>query len=75
VAAAWFLGTFGPFLIANLAFNRTTYLYYMAIVMPGLYIAAAWLAGRLRRRVWLFWPWVFLVAASAVVLYPFTPLP
>ena len=75
VSAAWFLGTFGPFLIAGLAFNRTSYLYYMTIVMPGLYIAGAWLAGGLRDRPWVFWPWVLLVAASAVVLYPFTPLP
>lgn len=75
VSAAWFLGTFGPFLIASLAFNRTSYLYYMTIVMPGMYMAGAWLAGRLRHRAWLFWPWVGLVAAAAVVLYPFTPLP
>jgi hypothetical protein len=75
VSAAWFLGTFGPFLIASLAFNRTSYLYYMTIVMPGMYIAAAWLARRLSGPRWLFWPWVFLVAASAVILYPFTPLP
>jgi hypothetical protein len=75
VSSAWFLGTFGPFLIAGLAFDRTSYLYYMTIVMPALYIAGAWLAGGLRDRPWVFWPWVFLVAASAVVFYPFTPLP
>jgi dolichyl-phosphate-mannose-protein mannosyltransferase len=75
LAAAWFAGTFGPFLVAGDAFNRTTYLYYMAIVMPGMYVAAAWLARRLWDRRWLVYPWVALVTAAAVVLYPFTPLP
>lgn len=71
---AWFLGTFGPFLIASLAFNRTTYLYYMTIVMPGLYVAGAWLVARLRRRWWLVSAWVACVVAAAVLLYPLLPL-
>jgi hypothetical protein len=75
VAVAWFLGTFGPFLIASLAFNRTSYLYYMTIVMPSLYLAGAWLVHRLRRHVWLTAVWATGVVAAAVVLYPFTPLP
>ncbi|HEY1521837.1 MAG TPA: phospholipid carrier-dependent glycosyltransferase [Solirubrobacteraceae bacterium] len=75
LAAAWFLGTFGPFLIAGDALNRTTYLYYMAIVMPGMYVAAAWLARRLWNRRWLVYPWLVLVATGAIVLYPVTPLP
>src|SRR5205085_7481789 len=75
VSVAWFLGTYGPFLIASAAFNRTTYLYYMMIVMPGLYVAAAWLAARLRRHWWLISAWVACVAAAAVLLYPLTPLP
>jgi len=73
LSAAWFLGTFGPFLVASLAFNRTTYLYYMSIVMPGLYLAAAWLAARLWRHRWLIGIWMACVAAAAVVFYPFTP--
>ncbi len=75
VSAAWFLGTFGPFLVASVAFNRTTYLYYMSIVMPGLYLAAAWLAARLLRYWWLLALWIACVAAAAIVFYPFTPLP
>jgi predicted membrane-bound dolichyl-phosphate-mannose-protein mannosyltransferase len=75
LAAAWFLGTFGPFLIASVAFDRTTYLYYMMIVMPGLYVAAAWVAARLVRHGWLIGAWAACVAAAAIVLYPFTPLP
>jgi hypothetical protein len=75
LAGAWVLGTFGPFLVASLAFGRTTYLYYMTIVMPGLYVAAIWLVQRLWGRRWLIGIWAALVVASAVVLYPFTPLP
>jgi predicted membrane-bound dolichyl-phosphate-mannose-protein mannosyltransferase len=75
VSVAWFLGTFGPFLIASLAFNRTTYLFYMMIVMPGFYLAGAWLVRRLRRHLWLVTAWAVCVVAAAVLLYPFTPLP
>jgi hypothetical protein len=75
VAAAWFLGTFGPFLLSSVAFDRITYLYYMSIVMPGMYLAAAWVAWRLRRHGWVLGVWLVCVAAAAVVLYPFTPLP
>lgn len=74
LAAAWFLGTFGPFLVSAGIFNRTTYLYYMTIVMPGMYVAGAWLVTRLRRHMWLVWIWVIAVAGAAVLLYPFTPL-
>ena len=66
VGLAWFLGTFGPFLIASLAFNRTTYLYYMTIVMPGLYVAAAWLAGGSAGPAGC-WRVGRLVAAAAVI--------
>lgn len=75
LAAAWFAGTFVPFLIAGDVFNRTTYLYYMAIVMPGMYVAAAWLARRVWHHRWLAYSWLALVAAAAVALYPFTPIP
>ncbi len=75
VSVAWFLGTFGPFVVSSLGFNRITYLYYMSIVMPGMYLAAAWVAWRLRRHGWVVGVWVVCVVAAAVVLYPFTPLP
>jgi hypothetical protein len=74
LASAWFLGTFVPFLVAAGGFNRTSYLYYMTIVMPGMYVAAAWLVRRLRRYVWLVSIWVVGVIAALVLLYPFTPL-
>jgi hypothetical protein len=51
----------------------------MVVVMPGLYVAAAYLASqlwRLRRR-WvdaLVILWALGVFGTAVVLYPFIPL-
>ena len=46
--AAWCVGTFIPFVIQASAFDRISYLYYMLLVMPGIYMATAWLfcAGR-----------------------------
>lgn len=78
VGLAWFLGTFIPFVLASLIESRTSYLYYMVIVMPGIYVAAADLvariwAGRVGR--WFALAWIGAVVAAAVVMYPFTPLP
>ena len=35
---AWFAGTFVPFVLLSLIDSRTSYLYYMVIVMPGIYV-------------------------------------
>ena len=58
---AWFLGTWLPFVALSVFWQRTSYLYYMVIVMPGIYLAVARLlspprmprAGRCRRS----WRW------------------
>jgi hypothetical protein len=79
VGLCWFLGTWGPFAVLSLFDQRTSYLYYMVVVMPGLYITGAWLASalwRLRRR-WstgLVAVWALSVVAAAVLLYPFVPV-
>jgi hypothetical protein len=75
LAVAWFLGTWVPFELLSLIWSRTSYLYYMVIVMPGIYIAVARLVSRARSRPRLVGVWVVLVAAGAVLMYPFTPLP
>jgi hypothetical protein len=71
---AWFLGTFLPFEALNLIWQRTSYLYYMIIVMPGIYLSVAALAVRLRRRRWLVGIWIVTVLAAVVVMYPFMPI-
>jgi 4-amino-4-deoxy-L-arabinose transferase-like glycosyltransferase len=75
----WFLGTWLPFVVLSLLDQRTSYLYYMVVVMPGLYVTAAWLASlawRLRRR-WsrgLVLVWALTVIVAVVLLYPFIPV-
>ncbi len=71
LAIAWAIGTWLPPELFHLVDHRTTYLYYMVVTMPALYMAVARLLGA--RRV----PWI-LVAAWAVgflwdfaALYPF----
>jgi hypothetical protein len=55
--------------------KRTSYIYYMVVVMPGLYAAAAWLTARVRRRPRLIGVWIAAVVVAAVIAYPLTPLP
>jgi dolichyl-phosphate-mannose-protein mannosyltransferase len=75
VGLAWFLGTYVPFVAASLIESRTSYLYYMVIVMPGIYLVVADLIARIGPRRKLVLVWMAGVVAAAVVLYPFTPLP
>jgi predicted membrane-bound dolichyl-phosphate-mannose-protein mannosyltransferase len=76
LALAWFIGTWLPFALQALIDQRTSYLYYMVIVMPGIYAAAAYLValGWRRRSRWLSVLtiiWGLGVIVSAVLLYPF----
>jgi predicted membrane-bound dolichyl-phosphate-mannose-protein mannosyltransferase len=72
---AWFAGTFAPFVLLSLIDHRTSYLYYMVVVMPGIYVAAAQLVARLRVPQRWIWAWVVTIAIAVVVMYPFTPVP
>jgi predicted membrane-bound dolichyl-phosphate-mannose-protein mannosyltransferase len=75
VGLAWFLGTYLPFVALSLLESRTSYLYYMVVVMPGIYLVVADLVARIGPRRKVVWVWMACVLAAAVVLYPFTPLP
>jgi predicted membrane-bound dolichyl-phosphate-mannose-protein mannosyltransferase len=75
VGLAWFLGTYLPFVAMTVIESRTSYLYYMVIVMPGIYLAVADLIARVGPRRKLVLVWMACVLGAAVVLYPFTPLP
>jgi len=79
VGLAWFLGTFIPYELQSLLFSRTSYIYYMVVVMPGIYIAIVYMlayAGRPRlSAVWALGAvWAVAVLAAVVVMYPFMPL-
>ena len=65
-----------PYALQSLLDQRTSYLYYMVVVMPGIYIAAAYLValGWRQRRPWLSGLtllWGASVLAGAVLMYPF----
>ena len=75
VGLAWFIGTYAAVRAASLFESRTSYLYYMVIVMPGIYVAVADLIGRIGPGRPLCIAWMVSVLAAVVVMYPFTPLP
>jgi uncharacterized membrane protein YhaH (DUF805 family) len=75
LALAWTAGTLLPFELLNLLLSRTSYLYYMVVVMPGLYVAAARLIDRIRPGRRVLGAFVVLVLLAAIGMYPFTPLP
>jgi dolichyl-phosphate-mannose--protein O-mannosyl transferase len=73
---AWFIGTWLPFELQSLIDQRTSYLYYMVIVMPGIYVAVAYLValGWRRRSRWLSaltLVWGLGVLVAVVLMYPF----
>jgi predicted membrane-bound dolichyl-phosphate-mannose-protein mannosyltransferase len=75
VAVGWFLGTWLPFAASSLILQRTSYLYYMVIVMPGIYLALALAFTRRWMPRWALALWLLLVVAAAVLTYPFLPVP
>jgi predicted membrane-bound dolichyl-phosphate-mannose-protein mannosyltransferase len=72
---AWSAGTFLPFVALSVFWQRTTYIYYMVIVMPGIYLAVTRLVESQWRHRRFFAVWAAAVVAGAVILYPLTPLP
>lgn len=70
LGAAWVLGTFIPFVIQADGFDRISYLYYMLLVMPGVYLVAARLFSptRVPRAATL--GWAVALVYSFVDLYP-----
>ena len=75
VAVAWFLGTWLPFVALSLFWERTTYLYYMVIVMPGIYLALARGFSRPWMPRWALGSWLALIVAAVVLSYPFVSIP
>jgi Dolichyl-phosphate-mannose-protein mannosyltransferase len=73
-AIAWFAATWIPFELFSLLLDRTSYIYYMLIVMPSVYLAGAYLIARLAPDVRLTAAWITTVVIAAVVMYPFFPV-
>ena len=76
VGVAWFMGTWIPYELQSALDSRTSYLYYMVVVMPGIYAAVAHLVslGWRRGAAWLrgaIAVWGLAVVAAVVIMYPF----
>ncbi|MGZ4175353.1 MAG: glycosyltransferase family 39 protein [Solirubrobacteraceae bacterium] len=76
LAVSWFIGSWVPFAVLSLIDQRTSYIYYMVIVMPGIYVAATYAAalGWRRGRTWLravIGVWALGVIVAVVLMYPF----
>jgi dolichyl-phosphate-mannose-protein mannosyltransferase len=71
---AWFLGTFVPFIVAAAPLgsfgNRTSYLYYMVVVLPAVFIALAQFFSPRRLPRTAIWGYVAIVGYWFVTLYP-----
>jgi hypothetical protein len=68
VGVAWCVGAFLPFVIESQISGRITYIYYMAIVMPGIYILVSRLFSKMPRAAIL--GWGIMLVYSFVELYP-----
>ncbi len=70
LGAAWCVGTFVPFVIQADGFDRISYLYYMLLVMPGVYIITARLLSPSRVPRLATVGWVVALVYSFLNLYP-----
>jgi dolichyl-phosphate-mannose-protein mannosyltransferase len=84
LAVTWCLATFLPFVLASWLQHRISYLYYMVVVVPGIFLAVAmlvasvvrWLRRRHSRLLRRFAPatvtvlWLLVLAGGFYFLYP-----
>lgn len=71
---AWIIATWLPAELASLVGSRTTYIYYMVVAMPALYVAVARLLSSRRIPRWLVGVWVGVLLAGFAIVYPFRTL-
>jgi dolichyl-phosphate-mannose--protein O-mannosyl transferase len=70
VGAAWCVGTFVPFVIQAQILGRISYLYYMVIVLPGIYLITARMFSPRRVPRVVTVGWVVALLYSLIDLYP-----
>jgi hypothetical protein len=69
VGVAWCLGTFVPFVVESEILNRISYLYYVLIVLPGVYLVTARLFSWRRGM-----PLAATIGWAAMLVYSFVDL-
>jgi 4-amino-4-deoxy-L-arabinose transferase-like glycosyltransferase len=72
---AWIIATWLPAELSSLFAQRTTYLYYMVVTMPALYLAVARLMSWRRIPRWLVGVWVGVLVSAFVITYPIRTFP
>ena len=70
VGVAWGVGTFVPFVVEADVFGRISYLYYVLIVLPGVYLLTIRLFGHRAMPVAATIGWAVALVYSFVDLYP-----
>ena len=68
---AWIVATWVPAEAFSLLDQRTTYLYYMVVTMPALYLAVARLLALRWIPRWVVGMWAGTVLTGFAILYPF----
>jgi 4-amino-4-deoxy-L-arabinose transferase-like glycosyltransferase len=74
VGLAWCLGTYLPFVAQCQISNRVSYLYYMVIVMPGVYLVVARLFAARRMPLSATIGWAVALLYGFIDLYPIRKL-
>lgn len=74
VAVSWVLGLIVPLTLQSVAQHRTMYLYYMLLVLPGVYIAVARMFAPPRFPLAVRLGYGVAVLAGVIDLYPFRTL-
>lgn len=70
LVVAWTLGTWLPPEVFSVVDKRITYLYYMVVTMPALYIASARVLSLREVPRWAVGIWIGLALAAFAILYP-----
>ncbi len=70
VGACWCVGAFLPFAVDSFVTGRISYIYYMVVVMPGVYIVAARLFSPRRMPLAATLGWTVALVYGFLNLYP-----
>ncbi len=74
IGVAWCAGTFLPSVAESVISNRVNYLYYMTIVMPGIYLVLARVFGDRRMSRAAVFGWAVMLVYGFADLYPIRTL-
>ncbi|HEY7829675.1 MAG TPA: glycosyltransferase family 39 protein [Solirubrobacteraceae bacterium] len=74
LGACWCLGTFVPFALESLLSGRISYIYYMVVVLPGVYLVTARLFSPKRMPLSATLGWTVALMYGFLHLYPLRTL-